>query len=115
LYVCSNNVKINKNEWQHATKPLLLEEKKRNAIPVEIASLEVAGDHVVAGGQTEGGTGSAVHNHHPSEHQSRRKRGIFLYDIQHCFIYRPSDFSVSEDAGIEPRTVATCGIGCQTL
>ncbi len=27
----------------------------------------------------KGGTGSTVHNHHPSEHQSRRKRGIFLY------------------------------------
>jgi hypothetical protein len=46
-------------------------------VPVKIASLEVAGDHVVAGGQTEGGTGSTIHNHHPSEHQSRRKRGIF--------------------------------------
>ncbi len=28
---------------------------------------------------------------------------IFLYFIQHCFIYRPSDFTASEDAGIEPR------------
>jgi hypothetical protein len=27
--------------------------------------------------------------------------------IQHCFICRPSDPTVSEDAGIEPRTVAT--------
>ncbi len=27
--------------------------------------------------------------------------------LQHCFICRPSDSSVSEDAGIEPRTVAT--------
>jgi hypothetical protein len=39
------------------------------------------------------------------------KRGFFdffkIYDIQHCFIRRPSDFTVSEDAGIEPRTVAT--------
>ncbi len=26
---------------------------------------------------------------------------------QHCFICRPSDFTVSEDAGIDPRTVAT--------
>ena len=39
-------------------------------------------------------------------------RGIFLdffsmYCIQHCFICRPSDSAVSEDAGIEPRTVAT--------
>jgi hypothetical protein len=30
-----------------------------------------------------------------------------MYDIQHCFICRPSDSAVSEDAGIEPRTVAT--------
>jgi hypothetical protein len=29
-----------------------------------------------------------------------------MYDIQHCFIYRPSDSTESEDAGIEPRTVA---------
>ncbi len=30
--------------------------------------------------------------------------GFFLsmYDIQHCFICRPSDSTVSEDAGIEP-------------
>ncbi len=31
----------------------------------------------------------------------------FKYFIQHCFICRPSDSTVSEDAGIEPRTVAT--------
>jgi len=30
-----------------------------------------------------------------------------MYVIQHCFIRRPSDSTVSEDAGIEPRTVAT--------
>jgi hypothetical protein len=33
-----------------------------------------------------------------------------MYDIQHCFIYRPSDSTVSEDAGIEPRTVATTAL-----
>jgi hypothetical protein len=32
---------------------------------------------------------------------------LFMCDIQHYFIWRPSDSSVSEDAGIEPRTVAT--------
>ncbi len=42
-------------------------------------------------------------------------RGIFLdfffvYCIQHCFICRPSDSTVSEDAGIEPRTVATTAL-----
>jgi hypothetical protein len=31
----------------------------------------------------------------------------FMFVIQHCFIGRPSDSTVFEDAGIEPRTVAT--------
>jgi hypothetical protein len=31
---------------------------------------------------------------------------FFMYDIQHCFICQPSDSTVSEDAGIEPMTVA---------
>ncbi len=35
-----------------------------------------------------------------------------MYDIQHGFISRPLDFTVSEDAGIEPRIY---GIGRQTL
>ncbi len=29
------------------------------------------------------------------------------YFIQHCFVCRPSDSAVSEDAGIKPRTVTT--------
>ncbi len=33
-----------------------------------------------------------------------------MYFIQHCFICRPSDSDVSEDAGIEPRTVATSAL-----
>ncbi len=33
-----------------------------------------------------------------------------MYDIQQCFICRPSDSTVSEDAGIEPRTVATTAL-----
>ncbi len=32
---------------------------------------------------------------------------FFMYFIQHCFICRSSDSTVSEDVGIEPRTVAT--------
>jgi hypothetical protein len=36
--------------------------------------------------------------------------GIFFsfvrYNIQHCFICRPSDSTVQTDAGTEPRTVA---------
>ncbi len=35
---------------------------------------------------------------------------FFMYDIQHCFICSPSDFTMSEDAGIEPRTVATTAL-----
>jgi len=42
------------------------------------------------------------------------KGGFFvfflMYVIQHCFICRPSDFTVSEDARIEPRTVATLAL-----
>ncbi len=33
-----------------------------------------------------------------------------MYDIQYCFICRPSDSTVSEDAGIEPRPVATTAL-----
>ncbi len=40
-----------------------------------------------------------------------KQGGIFsffcMFFIQHCFICRPSDSTVPEDAGIEPRTVAT--------
>jgi hypothetical protein len=32
-----------------------------------------------------------------------------MYSIQHCFICRPSDSTVSKDAVIEPKTVATDG------
>ncbi len=35
---------------------------------------------------------------------------FFQYFIQHCFICLPSDSTVSEDAGIEPRTVATSAL-----
>ncbi len=35
------------------------------------------------------------------------------YIIQHCFICRPSDFTVSEDAGIEPRTVTTLALAAR--
>jgi hypothetical protein len=41
---------------------------------------------------------------------------LLTYVIQHCFIFHPSDSTVSENAGIvEPRTVATFGIDSQTL
>ncbi len=35
---------------------------------------------------------------------------VYCTYIQHCFICRPSDSSVSEDAGIAPRTVATSAL-----
>ncbi len=35
---------------------------------------------------------------------------FFMYCIQHCFICRPLDSTVSEDAGIEPRTIATSAL-----
>jgi hypothetical protein len=36
---------------------------------------------------------------------------FYVYVIQHGFFCRPSDSTVSEDAGIEPRTVATMDEG----
>jgi hypothetical protein len=41
---------------------------------------------------------------------SRSLHSFLMYDIQHCFICRPSDSTVSEDAGIEPRAVATTAL-----
>ncbi len=35
---------------------------------------------------------------------------IFLYVIPHCSMCRPSDYTVSENASIEPRTVATLAL-----
>ncbi len=35
---------------------------------------------------------------------------FLMYDIQHCFICHPSNFTVSEDARIEPRTVASLAL-----
>ncbi len=35
---------------------------------------------------------------------------LSIYCIQHCFICRPSDSIVSQDAGIEPRTLATSAL-----
>jgi hypothetical protein len=38
-----------------------------------------------------------------------------MYCIQHCFICRPSDSTVSDVAGIEPRTVATSALAVSAL
>jgi hypothetical protein len=38
--------------------------------------------------------------------KAKGRISIFLYAIQHCFICRPSDSTVSEDAGIEPALTA---------
>ncbi len=40
---------------------------------------------------------------------------FFMYFIQHCFLCHPSDSTVSEDTGIEPRTAAIFSIASQTL
>ncbi len=40
----------------------------------------------------------------------KKKFFFSMYCIQHCFICRPSDSTVSEDAGIQPRTVATSAL-----
>jgi hypothetical protein len=37
----------------------------------------------------------------------------FMYIIQHCFICRPSDSTLSEDAEIEARTVATLALAAR--
>jgi hypothetical protein len=43
-------------------------------------------------------------------------RGIrWMYFFRHCVICGPSDSTVSEDAGIEPRTVANLALAVQTL
>jgi hypothetical protein len=36
-----------------------------------------------------------------------------MYVISHCFIWRPSDSTMSEDAGIEPRTVADSALAAR--
>ncbi len=64
----------------------------------------------------EAGTGQAGHWRAASSLQvsALTSRGIFYrffhYFIQHCFICRPSESTVSEDAGIKPRTVATTAV-----
>ncbi len=45
-----------------------------------------------------------------AELHSAERDNFFMYCIQYCFICRPSDSTVSEDAGIEPRTVATTAL-----
>jgi hypothetical protein len=35
---------------------------------------------------------------------------FFMFFIQHCFTHCPSDSTVSEDAGFEPRSVATLAL-----
>jgi hypothetical protein len=40
---------------------------------------------------------------------------LFMYYIQHCFISCPSDFTVSENAGIEPMDYFDFGIGSLAL
>ncbi len=42
--------------------------------------------------------------------QFKGARQRFMFIIQHCFICCPSDSTVSEDAGIEPRTATTLAL-----
>jgi len=46
---------------------------------------------------------------HDSQHVTWKKN----YRIQHCFIGRPSDFTVSADAGFELRTVAMIALAAK--
>ncbi len=39
---------------------------------------------------------------HLNRKQFTFTRGLFIYFVQHCFICRPFEFTVSEDAGVEP-------------
>jgi len=67
--------------------------------------------------------GSYLMERCPLPLRDRHKRLLFIilyfwggffsfcsYNIQHCFICRPSDSIVQTDTGIEPRTVATCAL-----
>jgi hypothetical protein len=51
---------------------------------------------------------ASVHHTRSNEppHEGNASYVLFMYFIQHCFIFRPSDSTVSKDAGFEPRTVA---------
>ncbi len=58
-------------------------------------------------------TDQSYPNWRKREHYFKRKFFgffLFMYVIQHCFICRHSDSTVSEDAGTEPRTVATLAL-----
>jgi hypothetical protein len=51
-----------------------------------------------------------IKNLHPYLETIYKQDGFFFFFmcvIQHCFICRPSDSTVSEDAAFEPRTVST--------
>jgi hypothetical protein len=40
--------------------------------------------------------------------EMKKLKGFFkVIYLKNCLIYRPSDLIVSEDAGVEPRTIAT--------
>ncbi len=47
------------------------------------------------------------------EERREFKKNVFTYFIQHCFVCRPSDFAASEDAVIEPRTVAISALAAR--
>jgi hypothetical protein len=56
-------------------------------------------------------TGYSFHqgsNRHGLVRKICKMEEFFVSSIQHCFLFLPSVFTVSENAGIEPRTVAKC-------
>jgi hypothetical protein len=57
-----------------------------------------------------------LNNRVGSDYLGGKYLGFFLmYNIQRCFICRHSDSTVSEDAGIEPRTVALASTALAVL
>ncbi len=71
------------------------------------------GGHVGEGGEEDGGEADENSRRMSAFAYRWEKRNYFfvsMYYIQHCFICRPSDSNVSEDAGFEPRTVATSAL-----
>jgi hypothetical protein len=70
------------------------------------------GGHDGEGGEEDGGEADENSRRMSAFAYRWEKRNFFssMYYIQHCFICRPSDSTVSEDAGTEPRTVGTSAL-----
>ncbi len=77
----------------------------RRPVPVLIPSLWPA--HSMTAGTIQGN----LHNH--IHFTGRFFYLFFMHFVQQCFICCLLDSTVSEDAGIEPRTVATFALACR--